>query len=111
MISEVVNKIQTLQKMRRNGTTVGMVTKVHFTTAGKDIYADNGYPNNGGYLKMAYDIHERLWDANQQGWIHESPATQALPETDPSTSSFWRHLARFFDVTVLSNYLRPLLYI
>ncbi|SMY27274.1 unnamed protein product [Zymoseptoria tritici ST99CH_1A5] len=48
MISEVVNKIQTQHMLPHHGTRRGLVTKVHFTPATKDIYPDNGYPNNDG---------------------------------------------------------------
>jgi uncharacterized membrane protein len=102
MISEVVNKLQTQQKANHNST---MVTKVHFTPAAKDIYSINGYPTNDGYLKMAYDIHEKLWDANERGWIHK-------PETDRSLSTtnnpYWNTVTRFLRAKTWSNYLQLL---
>ncbi|SMR57215.1 unnamed protein product [Zymoseptoria tritici ST99CH_1E4] len=107
MISEVVNKIQTQHKSHHNGTRKDMLTKVHFTPATKDIQPDNGYPNNDGYLKMAYDIHERLWDANQRGWLHDAPSDQPLMALGPSTCSYWNCMVRSSIMPFLS-YLQTL---
>lgn len=71
MISEIVNKQQALHIPEGGNHTRRHVLKVHFTPAGGDIYGDNGYPNNNGYRKMAYDIHERLVDAAAYGWVQE----------------------------------------
>lgn len=75
MISEVVNKQQSIHTFKRDRLHKRHVSKVHFTPAGGDIYNEsdngNGYPTNNGYHKMAYDIHERIVDAKSFAWIQE----------------------------------------
>lgn len=89
MISEIVNKQQSFDRPGEADKNKRHVLKVHFTPAGGDIYRDNGYPDNNGYLKMAYDIHERLVDAHTYGWIQE-PVNQASDngEVSPDGDQF-----------------------
>lgn len=64
MISEVVNKQQTLYA---NSAGPRHVLKAHFTPSTRDT--DGNFPNENGYDRMAYDLEERIWDLAQYGWI------------------------------------------